>query len=103
MHLACRSTDLSGIKALLSDGTDLEAKDHQGRTPLFLAIYWNRHDTISYLLQTGAWTGTRNFEGQTILHWAARFADTRTLKILVAAGISSIDTEHRDSKGQTAW
>lgn len=102
LHLACRSTDPSGVKVLLSYGADLEAKDHQGRTPLFLAIYWNRHDTISYLLHAGAWTGTRNIEGQTILHWAARFADTRTLKILVTAGISSIDIEHRDSKGQTA-
>ena len=68
---------------LLDHGADLNRLGQCRRSALFFAIEYNAHDTVELLLARGAdWTGPGSDAEPTLLHFAARFADTRTLQVL---------------------
>lgn len=53
------------IEQLLSKGANLEATDHEGRTPLMLAAQYGRTTTVRLLLDKGAKPGARDAHGWT--------------------------------------
>lgn len=67
-----------------------------------MSIYWNRHDIVRLLLARGASTSAVDDDGMTILHYAAKFGDARTLTILETAGITGLSPECRDKDDRTA-
>lgn len=102
IHLAARMDHLAKIQLLVLHGADIESLDKRGRTPLLLAIYWNSHDTIAWLLGERVSTDAVTTEKMTILHYAARFGDIRTLNLLCKGRITVADVDQKDENGHTA-
>lgn len=79
-------------------GTDLEAKDFQGNTPLHLAVAQGYVDWTVKLLDADVSLTTQNFKGETPLHIASLSGDEMIAKLL----ISQMDyVDVRNEKEQT--
>jgi ankyrin repeat protein len=79
------------ISALVSAGADLEARDHQGCTVLFHAL----QNKIGILTKLGFSTKARNYEGQSILHFAVKKGlSAAALQELVKAGAEPNAIDH---------
>jgi ankyrin repeat protein len=59
------------VKALLKDGADVNAKDHEGRTALMFAAINSHRTTVKILLDQGADVNARAKDGGTALMLAA--------------------------------
>lgn len=76
------------------DGTDLEAKDSYGLTPLHRAVRFAefdsaRYDTVQTLIQQGARVDTQSYSGRTPTQEAARYVDSTIYDLLIASGVTS--------------
>ncbi|KAI9230850.1 MAG: ankyrin repeat-containing domain protein [Piptocephalis tieghemiana] len=56
LHIATKLGHVECIQVLLSFGFDVNAPDHEGKTPLTLAIEHERDETIALLMEHGATT-----------------------------------------------
>jgi hypothetical protein len=63
---AARKGNSKGIETLLSKGSDIEARDKDGRTPLMLAAQYGRTASVQVLLEKGANAAARDTH-----HWDA--------------------------------
>lgn len=89
---------------LISYGANLEAVDSVlNRTMLLSAIYWSSHQVLPLLLASGARTDVLDARKATLLHYAAKFGDLTTLKILSGFDIGALDVDATDDVGSTAW
>lgn len=94
---------------LMDHGADVNRPDHQGDTPLLMAIQ-NRNDCwehyrcrelVSALLEKGAdINAARPVDGATPLFLATRLDDVYLVDVLLQ---NKADTEVRDNKGQTPF
>ena len=77
------------VEMLLSAGAELNAVDHMGRTPLFLAAYHGHKEAVALLLHKGADHTIRNdgFNGLTPLQTAEKHGHTDVVEILRERGI----------------
>ncbi len=94
------------MRALLSAGANIDAKDENGDTALHQAVSLNRPDWVTLLLSFTPNLELRNNVGQTPLLRAVDFAPLsyvektlETVQLLLAAGANAKST---DEKGQTA-
>ena len=67
-EVATNTTEIIGI--LLDAGSAIEGRQHEGKTPLFLAFQRNFIDIVEYLVRRGADIHTDDNEGQTMIRWA---------------------------------
>ena len=66
LHLTARGEPkVKMAKFLLDRGASIDAKDEQGRTPLYWAVEWGNVDIVKLLLAYGADTGIRDAQGAT--------------------------------------
>ncbi len=63
LQSAARSGDVEGIQTLLASGTNVDARDKNGRTPLMLAADSGRPEAVKLLLAKGANPDARDREG----------------------------------------
>ena len=83
-------------------GMNIDTRSSRGSTPVALAVKWNSHTALKFLLEHGAnYTLTDNSHSS-ILHWAARSGDLATLHILQHHNLRGLYTAHRDNEGLTA-
>mmetsp|Transcript_25584 Transcript_25584/g.35190 ORF Transcript_25584/g.35190 Transcript_25584/m.35190 type:complete len:301 (-) Transcript_25584:147-1049(-) len=68
---AAERGDIRTIRTLLDEGTDINAADDVGRTPLLLAAYYGRTEMALLLLAGGARADATNSSGRTSLHLVA--------------------------------
>ena len=54
LHAAEARGDLAAIDGLIDGGTDIDARDAQGRTPLIVATYLRKYATVRSLIAAGA-------------------------------------------------
>ncbi|KAH9214032.1 ankyrin repeat-containing domain protein [Leptodontidium sp. 2 PMI_412] len=90
---------------MLSGGADLELKEEYGRSPLLLAVRWNNHAAVDFLLGAGADPDVIDFRRWTILHYAASTGDIELLQILARHGptaLTGLDREGKSRDGMTA-
>ena len=75
-----------------------------GNSPLFAAISSHQCEFLEMLLDVDADIQHKNNSGSTLLHWAARWGDVRTIDLLMKRieHLSKIDVGHRDNAGNTA-
>ncbi|MES2183709.1 MAG: ankyrin repeat domain-containing protein [Pseudomonadota bacterium] len=78
--------DLPRIKALLVAGTDIDARDGQGRTALHLATFARQRGAVRLLLQKGAAPSLLDGERYDAVTIAAVADDAETLSLLLALG-----------------
>ena len=51
---ACEVEDLEQVKQLVESGADLEVKNENGQTPLFIAVKQNNLELATFLMEKGA-------------------------------------------------
>ena len=74
------------LNSLIKNGTDVNAKDDEERTPLHLAII-NRHLELGmFLIEYGANVNAKDNYGKTPLHYAAKKGYTEIAEVLVQEG-----------------
>jgi ankyrin repeat protein len=71
------------IELLIAKGADVNAKNNQGNTPLYLAVGNNQKELAELLLLKGADVNTKNKKGLTPLHNAKR---KEIIELLIAKG-----------------
>ncbi len=89
---ASRNGALAAMAALVASGADVDANPYRG-TALLWAVYGNRTDAITWLLDRGAdadlrhdFGGAEHGRQATALHLAAQFGSIESLDLLLAAG-----------------
>jgi ankyrin repeat protein len=72
LHAAARTGQCSVISALLSHGANINARDADGRTALYWAVYAKDYNCTRDLVSQGADINATDTEGDTVLHVAAK-------------------------------
>jgi uncharacterized protein len=88
--------DFMRVRELLHRGADVDARDEDGRTPLFSAVLGGSVGLVGLLLESGANINARDKEGWTALHFAAQEYELEIARILVARGA---DVNAQDDDG----
>jgi ankyrin repeat protein len=90
--------DLMRVRELLALGASPDARDEQGRTPLFSAVLGGAVGLVGLLLEAGANPSAADEEGWTPLHFAAQEHLPEMARLLVGRGA---DVNARDLDGNT--
>ena len=96
IHKAANKGDLVAVKAFLLKGTDLDARDAYGRTPLMYMV--SDPESVRYLLAQGADAKSRDELGETALMKAAWVGQLAAVRLLVEKGA---DVNARNTAGET--
>ena len=89
LHAAARRGDVAAIRRLAADGTNVEARDAYGRTPLHVATFARRREAIHALVQAGADLHTLENDRYDCVTIAAVADDEETLRVLLSLGASA--------------
>lgn len=93
MHKAALNGNLAKVKRLIKQGTDVNARDRLGCTPLHWAVYNRYVPVVKYLLEhgadvnvqaTGSWGAV--YEGSTPLILASYYGYPEIVKMLLTHG-----------------
>jgi ankyrin repeat protein len=100
IHEAVENGDLEKIKILLSKNHDLinSKDDNFGRTPLIMAVAFDKKDVVQFLLASKADVDGRDKDGWTALHHAADDGKGAIAELLLA---NKADVNARTVKGPT--
>jgi hypothetical protein len=83
---AARQGDVRGVRGLLEDGADVNARDGAGRTPLLAAVLAGHADLVELLLKAGADPNLADARGMTPLRAAEAAGKTDIAATLRAHG-----------------
>lgn len=87
IHKPVTNGDLAKVAVVLKDNPGLaNAIDISGRTPLHIAVMFDRNEIIELLISLGADVNGYNREGQTPLHQAMTVDSKEIAELLIARG-----------------
>ena len=95
LHEAATAGRLDAVQVLLDQGTDTEALDRNGETPLIAAALAGQKGIVELLIDRGAAIGGRNKNGYTALHAAAYGGHPDLVKLLVDRGADINDQKNK--------
>ena len=98
IHEAARIGNIEAIKQHLAAGTDVNARDSIGETPLHYAARWGHKGIAELLIANGADVNAKNDYGYTPLHWTANNGRKEVVELLIAKGA---DVNAIDAAGKT--
>lgn len=87
---------------LLTLGADLETRTEDGETPLMMALYDGKADSVRRLLARGASPVAKDKNGMTALMVAAYQGHKEAFKMLLDRYPGGVSVNIRDNKGRTA-
>jgi uncharacterized protein len=93
-----RNGNIERIETELNHGFSIETKNQRGDTPLIVAAYSNKPDTVEYLCKKGADVNAKNYNGATALIYAAYYNLLDVAKVLVKY---NADKSIKDRYGNT--
>jgi ankyrin repeat protein len=96
--LEAKSNDLEAIKSLLDSGADVNAKDKNSNTPLYLAIIAGNTEVVQTLLENRASINTKCSHDDTALLLATRKEEAKILDLLLKNGAN---VNAKNSNGNT--
>lgn len=85
MH-ACRHGELAYAQDLIESGAELDLRNADGNTALWLACYANHEEIIQLLVEKKANLDNQNDNGATALVYAASAGRTKSVRCLLDAG-----------------
>lgn len=97
---AAKTGNIDEIKAYLANGTQVNAKNEMGLTPLMMAAFTGQTETMKFLIKKGANVNFKDSRKGTALHGASFFGQTKAVRILVENGA---DVNARNEDGETSW
>jgi ankyrin repeat protein len=99
LHVAALQGNNDAIKQHIEAGSDLNAKDAYGSTPLIIAATFGKTGVATALIEAGADLQLKSNDGATPLHVAAFLCRTEIVEALLANGV---DKSVVDATGATA-
>ena len=82
IHIAAINGDIEAIKQHLAAGTDVNAKNDGGYTPLHYAAFNGHKEIVELLIAKGADVNAKNVDGETPLDWAISGKQTELADLL---------------------
>ena len=79
---AAETGNIEAVKQHLVAGTDVNAKDDIGRTPLHWSTVFGKNEIVELLMAEGADINAKSDGGRTPLDWAIRSNATETADLL---------------------
>ena len=95
LFAAANAGNAAEIARLAAAGTDVNARDGHGRTPLHVAAYARRHDAMRALAKAGANPNALENDRYDIVTIAAVADDVPTLEVALAIGCSAANVTSR--------
>lgn len=99
IHTATFMGDLNTIKQHIDAGSNLNAKDQDGSTPLTIAAIFGKTEVAKALIEAGADINAKSGDGSTPLYTASFFCRTEIVKALLDKGA---DKTIKNNYGSTA-
>jgi len=99
IHLAARAGDLAKVKSFIEDGTNVNARDKGGETPLFSAVLADNSDVAKFLITKGADVNAKDGGGVTPLNFVIRSRGKKDMvELLISKGA---DVNAKNERGVT--
>jgi len=95
LFAAANAGNAAEIARLAAAGTDVNARDGHGRTPLHVAAYARRHDAMRALVKAGADPNAYESDRYDVVTIAAVADDVPTLEVALALGGSARNVTSR--------
>ena len=89
IHEAARTGNIEAVKQHIAAGTDVNAKDKYGETPLHNAAHGGHKEIAELLIAKGADVNTKIEDGETPLHWT----ETEEIAELLIAADADVNTK----------
>lgn len=86
LHKAAHAGDVSNIRALIAAGANLEARDHQDRTPVHVAVFAAQQDALRALAKAGADLNALEYQAYDIVTIAAVDNDLALVDLALSLG-----------------
>lgn len=99
LHVVTQRRDLTWMQFLISKGSNVNARDVRGVTPLVVACNLNFVEGVDLLVSRGAKVDDSNNSGETPLITAVHNRNVPLMRILLKAGA---DPDRADNSGRTA-
>jgi ankyrin repeat protein len=96
---AAKKGNLVMVTLLYQQGSNIEARDSKGRTPMIMAAEYGNSTIITYLLNSGADIDAQDKDGWNALHYAAFFGSFYSCQELLKRGL---DLETQSNEGSCA-
>jgi CubicO group peptidase (beta-lactamase class C family) len=100
LHMAALQGNVDAVREHIAAGSDLDAKDPWGSTPLIIAVTFDRTEVARALIEAGADLEIANREGSTPLHTAAFLCRAEIVEILLE---HSASRQVRDDYGNSPF
>ena len=94
-------SSVAWASAFIEYGADLNSLNNEGDTPLNQAIFSQKADVVELLLRRRAARNLLNQNGDSVLHYSARYANLETIKVLQNANMQHISTESLNKQGKS--
>ena len=96
IHEAAYNGNIQAVKQHLAAGTDVNAKDRHGRTPLYVVA--GSKEVVELLIAKGADVNAKDNNRRTPLHRAANRGHTEIVELLIAKGadVNAIAGQYMD-------
>jgi ankyrin repeat protein len=82
LHIMCSKGDIWYVKRHLDKGSDVNAKDENGVTPLHYAAEGGYNEIVELLIDKGANVNAKDFENKTPLDEAINYKHTEVANLL---------------------
>ena len=86
IHDAAKAGDIETVKQHIAAGTDVNAKDKYGRTPLYCAARRSHKEIAELLIAKGADVNAKGEAGYTPFHHVAHQGQREIVELLIANG-----------------
>ncbi|MBN2681664.1 MAG: TonB family protein [Bacteroidales bacterium] len=82
IHEATRSGDVNKVYNALTNGDDINAQDHLGRTPIMIAALIGNYKVVNYLIENKCDINAKDFQGRTALDYSIRMKNIKITELL---------------------
>ena len=98
---AVSKNNVAAVKILLEYGANVNCANNVGATSLHEGVRHNSHEALALLLESEVDHTLRDAKDRTVLHYAAQYADLKTLKILHRETLLGLNADDQDTENLT--